>query len=504
MTTTEDVVGRIRLAPDAGLVRSLGANHSLESALADLVDNSIDAEASRVVIRLLTAEGRLVRVEVVDDGRGMDGSRIDQAMTIGHRREYGQTDLGHFGMGLKAASFGHADVLTVWSHAFGSAPVGRRIRRADFARDFTCEVLSPEAADEASSRRRQILDADSGTTVVWEALRGTYRGRSVVEAQTWLSTAEPKLRAHLGVVFHRLLATGSLRLEIVVEDAAQAEGALGVPVQAVDPFAYAQSGHPAYPKTLVAAVDGHEVSVVCHVWPAKSDVTGFRIGGAKGEEHQGFFVYRHDRLLQVGGWSGSATASTNRQLARVVLDDSKAIGRFVTMNSEKQGLRFEPVFLDALARARAEDGTTFDDFLAAAETAYSEGQRRRRARKPAIRPDKGFAPALRKRVGSELPMLAGETMRVSWTRLPRGEFLDVDLQAKTVLLNTRYRSLFAPQGGSLNDAPVVKALVYLLTHHVMEGQYLGAKDKDDIALWKSVLGAAVRAESAMRDQTGEQ
>jgi len=45
---------------------------------------------------------------------------------------------------------------------------------------------------------------------------------------------------------------------------------------------------------------------------------------------------------------------------------------------------------------------------------------------------------------------------------------------------------------------MMKALLYLLTHHVFEGQYLGVKDRDEIALWKSVLGAAALAEQQMR------
>lgn len=127
-----DVVERIKLAPDAGLVKSLGANHTLESAIADLVDNSIDAGASRVSIRLLTRKDRLTQVEVLDNGKGMDAGAANAAMTIGHQRDYIDGDLGHFGMGLKAASFGHSDVLTVWSTSYGATPVGRRIRRADF------------------------------------------------------------------------------------------------------------------------------------------------------------------------------------------------------------------------------------------------------------------------------------------------------------------------------------------------------------------------------------
>ena len=111
MSESNDVARRITLAPDPRLVRSLGANHTLESAIADLVDNSIDAGASTVWVRLLTNDGRLVQVEVHDNGSGMDERTIDDAMTIGHQREYNAADLGHFGMGLKQAAFGNCDVL---------------------------------------------------------------------------------------------------------------------------------------------------------------------------------------------------------------------------------------------------------------------------------------------------------------------------------------------------------------------------------------------------------
>jgi hypothetical protein len=498
MVSSSDVVDRIKLAPDPGLVNSLGANHTLESALADLVDNSVDAGATRVAIRLLTEQERLVQIEVLDNGHGMDGSRITDAMTIGHQREYVETDLGHFGMGLKAASFGHSDILTAWSAKCGSTPVGRRIRRADFSKDFSCEVLSADAAADAAAHRATILGGEVGTSIIWTGLRNAYRGRSPVEASMWLSKAQHIVRAHLGVVFHRLLADGRLAIDVLVDELSDAAEAIGIPVAAIDPFGYATSGHPGYPRQLVARAGDHEVKLTCHIWPPKSDVTGFRIGGKGGEQFQGFYIYRNDRLLQAGGWSETATPGPARQLARVVLDDSSAIGSFVTMNPEKHGLKFEPIFHDAVSHARAFDGTTFDSFLGDAEAVYAEANRRQRRRKPAIQPDKGFAPALRKAIQRELPMIEGDNVRLQWRRMPEGEFLDVDLRAKTLWLNSRYRQLFAPEGGSLNDAPVLKALLYLLTHQIFEGQHLGARDKDDIALWRSVLAAAVLAEERMR------
>jgi hypothetical protein len=76
MVSSEDVVETIRLKPDAGLVKSLGAHYSLESAIADLVDNCLDAAATKVTIRLLTENDRLVQVEVIDNGIDHDERSI--------------------------------------------------------------------------------------------------------------------------------------------------------------------------------------------------------------------------------------------------------------------------------------------------------------------------------------------------------------------------------------------------------------------------------------------
>jgi hypothetical protein len=497
---TDDVVSRINLPPDAGLVESLGVNHNLESAIADLIDNSVDATASRVVVRLLTSEDRLVQVEVADNGRGMDSATADSAMTIGERRDYSALDLGHFGMGLKAASFGHADVLTVWSAADNQGAVGRRIRRADFSRDFACEVLSTELAETHGSRRAVTFGERHGTTVIWSEIRNTYKGRNPAEARTWLSNALDALRGHLGLVFHRLIVDGRLTIEVEVDDRDQVELGIGVAISPIDPFGYAASGHPGYPKTLVAPVgESGEVRLVCHIWPGKSDRSGYRIAGKSGDQYQGFFVYRNDRLLQVGGWSAMLNRSPQRQLARVVIDDLSAIGPLVAMNPEKHGLRFEPAFHDAVAQAVAEDGTTFDDYLVDAEGVFASANRRSRSRKPAIAPDKGFAPQLRRIISAELPLISGDALRLQWRKMRDDEFLDVDFNDRTLWLNSRYRHLFAPERGSLNDAPVLKALLYLLTHHVFEGRHLGIRDKDDIELWKSVLGAAAETESKLRE-----
>ncbi len=213
----------------------------------------------------------------------------------------------------------------------------------------------------------------------------------------WLATPSMSLRSHLGRdVPPAYRATGA-RIDVLVDELADAIEGIGVPVTAIDPFGYATSGHPGYPKDLVATGRRTEGATDCHIWPAKSDVTGFRIGGKAGEQFQGFYIYRNDRLLQAGGWSDTANPSPARQLARVVLDDASAIGSFVTMNPEKHGLKFEPIFHDAVSHAVASGR---HDVLTIPQDAESIVRRRQQAdapaRKPAITPDKGFAPAVRK------------------------------------------------------------------------------------------------------------
>src|SRR4051794_2885785 len=86
--------GSVELPPDRRALDALGRNHSLETALADLVDNSIDAGASRVLIRFVRDGARLVGLYVVDNGHGITPDDIDDAMTVGGRRSYTGSDLG--------------------------------------------------------------------------------------------------------------------------------------------------------------------------------------------------------------------------------------------------------------------------------------------------------------------------------------------------------------------------------------------------------------------------
>jgi hypothetical protein len=300
-------------------------------------------------------------------------------------------------------------------------------------------------------------------------------------------------------VFHRLISSGRITIEIEHSEIDDQGLTLAVPVRPVDPFGYKTTGYPGYPRELTASIDGSSsVTLQCHIWPGKNDVTGFRMGTKSGEAFQGFYVYRADRLLQIGGWNATTTARPDRQLARVGVEGDALVGSLVTMNPEKKGIRFEPALLGAVSKAVSEDGETdFHTYVADAQDAYRIARRRSSNRKPTSRPDKGLTPRLRRAIAGELDFIPGqEPVEIRWRRLPDGEFLDVDFPNRTVWLNARYRDLLVRGRGGLNDAPLVKALIYLLTREVFTGDYLGARDKDNVMLWRTILAAAIQEEEA--------
>ena len=109
----------VSLSPSpAALVESLRSiGYTVETALADIVDNSISAGATHVSIRFQWSEGN-PWVAVLDDGCGMNADELREAMRFGTQSpllERAKHDLGRFGLGLKTASISQCRRMTICS-----------------------------------------------------------------------------------------------------------------------------------------------------------------------------------------------------------------------------------------------------------------------------------------------------------------------------------------------------------------------------------------------------
>jgi signal transduction histidine kinase len=84
-------------------MRSTG--HSLESAIADIIDNSLSADAKSVWINFSWNNGD-PWIAIIDDGYGMNQEELENAMRLGSKGpdDFRRSDdLGRFGLGLKTA-----------------------------------------------------------------------------------------------------------------------------------------------------------------------------------------------------------------------------------------------------------------------------------------------------------------------------------------------------------------------------------------------------------------
>lgn len=496
--------GSKRLPPAARYVQSLThQGYGFEAAVADLIDNSIDADASKVVVSFLRDENRLVSLLVIDDGHGMSDDGLDIAMTVGGRTEYEDFSLGYFGAGLKAASLSHADSLTVISRTKRSPSAGRRWRTAAAQADFSCDIVDARYCQDLVDRYDGIIEWH-GTVIRWDDVRA-FETMTSGQTDRFLNDAIEKLETHLGLYLHRFLARSDLHIDIVVEDVRTREELDHRGVEPIDPFGYRIPGRGGYPRVYRAPVEGvGDVAMTAHIWPPKSPLVAYR-GIGPLSDRQGFYIYRHDRLVQAGGWNGTRSPETHHNLARIAVDLPAAPNGVFSLTVKKDGVNVTPAFARGLEKASDGTGHAFAAYLQEAETAYREAARRSTEvkRPKVVPPGKGIDPKLKRTLRDELPQLEDETpITFRWETLPSQVFFDIDREEHVVHLNREYRQAFnGDHHAGSNDAPVLKSLLYLMLEKNFRMGRSSAQRDDEMALWNRVLVSAACCEIARYNTT---
>lgn len=292
-----------------------GLGYTTATAIADLIDNSVSAEAGRVDV-LFEWNGPGSWIRIADNGRGMTDAELEAAMRLGARDPRTQRhagDLGRFGMGLKTASFSQARILTVASKAGHE----RSCLRWDLDQLGGAEgswLLHEGPQSGSESRVLTELADKTGTVILWENL-----DRVVTDgftAQDMIDLTE-QVDSHLAMTFHRLIDDG---LEIRIN---------GRRVRSWDPFL---TGHPgkAMESVVYQLQNTAGVQAQCHVLPHKDLLKPAEYEAAAGPvgwpAQEGFYIYRNRRLLLAGGWLGLGergrrwTRDEAHRLARIRLD----------------------------------------------------------------------------------------------------------------------------------------------------------------------------------------
>lgn len=452
----------------AAVFRRIG--YSLDEAIADLIDNSIDARASNVLVRLYRRADRIHRVIVADDGEGMGESVLKKAMQYGVRTEHKSSDLGKYGIGLKSASFSQCRSLSVVSRK-GRGTAGRRWTLRSIEAGWKQEVINPDGAATFLNQPWGDLDLSrSGTLVIWDDLDFVSHTSGKQGFETTLAGMIKELTINLGLRFHRFLESRALGITVETLNLDAGLGSIPLSIPPLNPFAHPVSGRDGFPTVFrVELGSGTHLNLEAHIWPAKSNDPNYKLGGGRVSARQGFYFYRNDRLIQPGGWNGlQSDTEPHYSLARVSIDLPPTLDSLFRLSVQKSKIDPPADFLAAVERARA--GTTsFRDYLTAANDVYRSKQDT--SVQTPIVPGKGIPSGLAKRAGKLLAPDSGGTREVAftWTSLPESIFFDLDRDSGAILLNQRYRR--AVLGGSRSssaDAPLVKSLLFLLAEdHLM-------------------------------------
>jgi len=309
--------------PADALSESLrGIGYSAETAIADIIDNSITAKAMNVFVHVALAASSPY-ITILDDGEGMGEAALRESMRLGSQnpllpRE--KTDLGRFGLGLKTASFSQARSLTVASMRKGEAVSVRRWDLDVLAESEGQWRLLKSAPNGAEEHIEWLEKFDSGTLVLWNKLDRVRPRRSGSEGGSKSRLLLEQLEHHLAMVFHRYLNGSQPRLKLYVNAAR---------IRPWDPFLSSHAACRPSPEETIG-VGSSRIRVKGFVLPNRDmlddDCEYELAGGIDGWlTSQGFYIYRNDRLLVAGGWLGLGMSrpwvrDETHKLARIRID----------------------------------------------------------------------------------------------------------------------------------------------------------------------------------------
>ena len=329
---------RFTLPPSAASLsesmRDLG--YTLATAIADIVDNSITARATKIDIFCDLARDHPTLV-IIDNGEGMSSDQLLLAMKHGSanpKEERNPMDMGRFGLGLKTSSFSQCRHLSVISSR-KSRSVG-----ADWDLDLVGQeddwIIS--ILDESEIEQLPYVKqmSDTGTAIIWQKLDRLFEDQFGARRDEIVNEKLDLVEKHLALVFHRFLAgeiKGRPRISITIN---------GHSVEPFDPFCRKNKATRLLPEDIVR-VDGKEIRIQPYILPHHSRLTAAEYDYYQDRSNfisnQGAYIYRNGRLMAWGDWFRLVPKGEATKLARICIDFPNALDEKWTIDIKKSKAR---------------------------------------------------------------------------------------------------------------------------------------------------------------------
>ncbi len=331
------------------LIKSISEQgYSLESALADLMDNSISADADKIEI-LADTDCEPFALYLADNGNGMDVETLKQAMKFPSSspelfRE--KSDLGRFGLGLKTASFSQTRRFTILSRKKGTNEFSGRTWDIKYLKNGKWNLLvnsNNEIEDVLSKYRNlsknhinQFTCFDVNTVIIWQ---GLYKYEDYIEKENRKEALKKELTEvtaeHIEIVFHRFMERKKLPLQVRINNQLLAP---------FNPFPTKEKDFRSI-EPLRRKFGEKSVAAEGFILPSRSidevqqgaSIWTNRNRSLMGLE--GLYVYRCNRIILFGGWSSLIKKGPRLQLARLRLDIGNGVDDLINLNVAKSQLK---------------------------------------------------------------------------------------------------------------------------------------------------------------------
>lgn len=328
------------LSPGVELLESMrSVGYSFDDAVADLIDNSITAQASSIEIVGDPVDGAFV--SILDDGVGMLPHEARDALRLAGTGDKDRTDedLGRFGLGLKTASLSQGRRLTLCTVRDGQTTVIQW--DLDYVRevnDWRIRVLDDTAMTHIPAYAK-FKQQPSGTLIVWETL-DVLIGETTDPAAA-MADLLADLRSHLGLVFHQFLDpkhVGGLAIRVN-----------GSEVAPIDPFL---ASNPRTQRSQVErfTIGGATVEMQAFTLPHSSALSEAELRrpdlSIAMQAGQGFYVYRSHRLIDWGKWYGITRRAELTKNTRIKVDFPNTLDNHWQLDIRKSKVRPPREFLD--------------------------------------------------------------------------------------------------------------------------------------------------------------
>ena len=344
----------VYMPPDAATLmwstRSIG--YTTSSAIADLIDNSISANATLIKIEFISGEESYV--SILDNGTGMSSDELQVAMKYGSGNPMSartESDLGRFGLGLKTASLSQCRRLTVVSKKDGD--LNGYCWDLDHIFDVKAWELLKLNKEEINSLPQvdTLNSMAEGTVVLWNKLDKMCAGDDDKDQGFLLRIRE--VEEHLALTFHRFLQgePGLKKISILSN---------GILIQPNDPFYITKSDQmPTEPIQVTYQTPLHEeavatVNVTPFILPFSDVISQEELNALGGKDglirNQGFYVYRNKRLIVAADWFRVTRKTDLTKLCRVRVDIPNTLDELWTIDVKKSTAAPPEVVLRNLRR----------------------------------------------------------------------------------------------------------------------------------------------------------